>query len=144
MLLQPDGTLLVQMLNFVAFWLLLNAVFIVPTRRAIEARQRLIAGQQQEGDSLRAQAQAIEAQAAVTIDDARRRTDEIMRTAAAQASGHAHEIERRAAEESAATVALAHANVAAERAAAVEKQGPFIAELAQAMSQRALGVEGAA
>jgi len=144
MLLTPDGTLLVQMLNFVVFWILLNWLFIAPTRRAIEERQRLLAGQFEDADRLRAQAADLEAQAAATLDEARRRTDEIMRAAAAQASGHAHEIERRAAEEAAATVALAHANVAAERAAAVEKQGPFITELAQAMSQRALGLEGAA
>ena len=142
MLLQPDGTLLVQMLNFIVFFVLLNVLFIAPTRRAIEERQRLIAGRYQEADALRGEAATIESQAASILDDARKRTDEIMRTAAARASAEAHDIERGAAEEAAATVALAHANVATERAAAVDKQGPFITELANAMTQRAL--EGAA
>ena len=141
MLLSIDGTFLIQILNFIAFWVLLNVLFIAPTRRAIEARLRLVSGTLAEADTLRSQREAIEAEAASILDDARKRTDEIMRTAAARASDEVREIERRAAEDAAAAVALAHANVAAERSAAVEKQGPFITELAQAMTERAL--EGA-
>ena len=141
MLLSIDGTFLIQILNFVAFWVLLNVLFIAPTRRAIEERQQRISGTLRDADALRSQRVAIEAQAASILDDARKRTDEIMRTAAARASDEVRDIERRAAEDAAAAVALAHANVAAERSAAVEKQGPFITELAQAMTERAL--EGA-
>ncbi len=144
MLLSLDGTFLAQILNFVVFWILLNAVFIAPTRRAIEERERLIAGRLHEADTLRAQAAATQARAAGILDEARKRTDEIMREAAARASAEAHDIERRAGEEAAATIALAHAGVASERAAAVAKQGPFVTELAHAMTQRALGMEGAA
>ena len=41
MLLSIDGTLLVQILNFVVFWVLLNFLFIAPTRRVIEERQHV-------------------------------------------------------------------------------------------------------
>lgn len=144
MLLSIDGTLLVQILNFVAFWVLLNFFFIAPTRKAIEERQRLVATQHREGDELRAQAAALRAQAAAILDEARRRTDEIMREAAARAAAETSAIEKRAAEEAAATVALAHASVASERAQASAKQAAFVSELARSMSQRALGIEGAA
>ena len=144
MLLSIDGTFLVQILNFVAFWLLLNYFFIAPTRKVIEERQRLVATRLREAEEFRAQGAAVRAQAAAILDEARRHTDEIMRDAAARASGESGAIGRRAAEEAAATVALAHASVASERAQASEKQAGFIAELARTMSDRALGLEGVA
>jgi hypothetical protein len=64
-----------------------------------------------------------------------------MRAAAAQASDETHAIERRAVEEATATIALAHATVAGERAQAEAKQGPFITDLARTMAERALGKE---
>ena len=144
MLLQPDGTLIVQILNFVAFWMLLNWLFIAPTRRAIEERQRVIAKLHADADAARASASALEGEAAGLRDDARRRTDEIMRDGAAKAAASAKEIERRAAEEAAATIALAQAKVATERADAAAKQDVFVGELARSMAHRALGAESAA
>jgi F-type H+-transporting ATPase subunit b len=144
MLLSIDGTFLVQLLNFVLFWTLLNYAFIRPTRRAIEERQRFVAGQYREAEGLRSRAAALRAQADALIGDARRRTDELMRDAAARASVATSDIERKATEEAAASVALAHATVAAERTQATEKQGPFVSELARAMMQRALDAESVA
>jgi F-type H+-transporting ATPase subunit b len=144
MLLSIDGTFLAQILNFIAFWMLLNFLFIAPTRRAIEERQRLIATQHREAEEFRSQAALALARAAATLDEARKRTDEIMRDAAARASADSSAIEKRAAEEAAATVALAHANVSSERVQASAKQAGFIAELARSMSRRALGIEDAA
>src|SRR5580704_16764864 len=116
MLLSIDGTFLAQMLNFVLFWVLLNFVFIAPTRRAIEERMSLIAGQHKEAQALRARAAALKAEADAAIDAARLRTEEIMREAAARAALETRDIERKAAEEAAASVAFAHATVASERA----------------------------
>ncbi|HET9341643.1 MAG TPA: hypothetical protein VFO25_01845 [Candidatus Eremiobacteraceae bacterium] len=141
MLLSIDGTFLIQILNFVAFWMLLNWLFIAPTRRAIEARQRAIAKLHADADAARARARALEAEATGLLDAARRRTDEIMREGSAKAAASAKEIERLAAEEAAATVALAQAKVATERADAAAKQGVFVHELARSMAQRALGAE---
>jgi len=141
MLLSFDGTLLVQILNFVVFWVLLNYLFIAPTRRAIEARQRFIADQYAQADALAAQARDLQAQADTILDGGRRTVDEAMRAAGTRASDETHAIERKAADEAAATVALAHATVADERAQAVEKQGPFVDELARTMAQRALDIE---
>ena len=144
MLLSIDGTFLIQILNFVVFWVLLNYVFIRPTRRAIEERQRVIAGHLREAAASRAQAASFNAQAASVLDEARRRTDELIREAAAAAAAETRDIEHRALEEAAATVALAHATVASERAQAAEKQNAFVTELARSMAQRAIGAEGVA
>jgi F-type H+-transporting ATPase subunit b len=144
MLLSIDGTFIIQILNFVVFGVLLNIVFIAPTRRAIEERMRVIAEQQREARAFREQADALKAEADAVIDAARRRTDEIMREAAARAATVAHEIERKASDEAAAHVALAHASVASERALATEKQGPLVDDLARAMVSRAVGPDEAA
>ena len=144
MLLSIDGTFLIQILNFAAFWILLNFLFIAPTRRAIEGRQRFLATQHREGEELRAQGAVLLAQAAGLLDEARRRTDEVMREAAARASADTSAIEKHAANEAAEAVARAHAIVASERAQASAKQAGFVTELARSMSQRALGIEGPA
>jgi F-type H+-transporting ATPase subunit b len=141
MLLSFDGTLLVQILNFVVFWVLLNYLFIGPTRRAIEARQRFIAEQYAQADALAAQARRAQAQADGILDEARRTVDEAMRAAATQASDQVHAIERKASEDATSTVARAHATVADERSQAIAKQGPFVDELARTMAQRALSTE---
>src|ERR1700730_8342085 len=101
MLLTIDGTFLIQILNFVLFWVLLNFVFIAPTRRAIEERMRLIALQQREVQEVRGRAAARKAEADSLIDAARRRTEEVMREAAARAAAQVHELESKTAEEAA-------------------------------------------
>lgn len=138
MLLSIDGTFLVQILNFIVFWALLNYLFIAPTRRAIEKRQQFVAGLYHEGDELATQAARLQGQADEILSEARRRTEEAMRVAAGQASDEAHLIERKASEEAAAIVALAQATVASEHAQATARQQSFIAELAQSMVDRAL------
>ena len=141
MLLSIDGTFLVQILNFILFWVLLNFLFIAPTRRAIEQRHTFITDLYREGDDLAAKAKALQAQADGILGDARRRTDEAMRAAAAQASDEGHEIERKALDEAAALVQVAHATVASEHKAALEKQQAFVADLARSMVARATGFE---
>ncbi len=143
MLLSIDGTFLIQIANFILFWVLLNYLFVAPTRRAIEARQRYVSGLYQEAADFAAQAAAHRAQAEEILNGARRQTDERMRAAAAQASEEGHTIEQKALNEAAATVQLAHATVAAERADALAKQQRFVAELARSMVERATAVEHA-
>jgi F-type H+-transporting ATPase subunit b len=137
MLLSIDGTFLVQILNFILFWVLLNYLFITPTRRAIEERHKYVTNLYREGDELSAQTATLTAQADGILNAARRRTEDAMRSASARASDETHAIERQATEEAAATVALAQATVASERAAARTKQQSFINELARTMVERA-------
>ncbi len=141
MLLSIDGTFLIQILNFILFGVLLNYLFIAPTQRAIEKRRAYVEGLYREGDEMAAKAAALQAQADGIMGEARRRTDEAMRAASAQAADEAHLVERKAAEEAAASVALAHATVATERKEALDKQQAFVTELARSMVQRATGFE---
>src|ERR1700737_774247 len=98
MLLSIDGTFLVQIANFIAFWVLLNFLFIRPTRRAIEERLARIAAQQREAEDLRARAAALQAQADAFLDKARRKPDDLTGAAAARAADESHKVERSAAE----------------------------------------------
>lgn len=141
MLLSIDGTFVIQILNFVVFWALLTYIFIAPTRRAIEERQRYIAGLYQQADGFAAEAGGLQAQADASLNEARKQTDELMRAASAKASDEAHAIEREAANQAAATVQLAHATVAQERAQALARQQAFVHELARSMVERATGFE---
>jgi F-type H+-transporting ATPase subunit b len=142
MLLSIDGTFLVQMINFILFWVLLTYLFIGPTRRAIERRHRYVAELYQEGDGLTAKAAELQAEADRILGEARRRTQEALRGAAAQAADATHAIERSASEEAAAAIQLAHATVASERASALDKQQGFVRELARTMVERATSVTG--
>ena len=137
MLLSIDGTFLVQILNFILFWVLLTTVFIAPTRRAIAQRQRYIAELYKDAETSGGEAAALRAQADEQLGKARRQTDELLREAAAEAARRGHDIERLASEEAAATVQLAHATVASERGQALEKQQVFVQELARSMVDRA-------
>ena len=138
-MLSIDGTFLVQILNFIVFWILLNWLFIRPTRRAIEARRQYVAKLYDDADAFGRQATALQAEADGILGAARRQTDEMMRQASAQASQATHEIERGASEEAAATVQLAHATVASERSQALSKQQSFVQELARSMVEKATG-----
>jgi F-type H+-transporting ATPase subunit b len=139
--LEINGTFLIQILNFILFGVLLNYLFIAPTRRAIEQRLAYVHGLYSEGDEMAAKAKALQAQADAILGEARRRTEDAMRVAAAHAADEAHAIERKAAEEAAAVIQLAHATVASERKQALEKQQGFVSELARSMVERATGFE---
>jgi F-type H+-transporting ATPase subunit b len=143
MLLSLDGTFLLQILNFLAFWTLLNFLFIGPTQRAVAARQRHIAELYAKGDEYLAQAGALQAEAEAIYAEGRRATDEIMRGAASQASTEVRAIENKAVEEGSAIVQLAHTTVASERAKAVAAQGPFVQELARSMVAKAVNGDAA-
>ncbi len=144
MLLSIDGTFIVQILNFVVFWTLLNIVFIRPTRRAIEARQRAIDEVNRAAEADRARAEELRARAAAQLQEARRRSEELLRSASVRAAEEAQGIDRRASADAAASVQLAHAMVASERAQALAKQGPLISELARAMVAKATDLESVA
>lgn len=141
MLLSIDGTFLAQILNFILFWVLLNFLFIAPTRRTMEARQEYVRKLHREADEFAAAAAALQAKANGILGEARRQTDEAMRNAAAAASDEVHAIERSAADEAGAMVQLSHATVAGERERALSRQQAFVHELARSMVERAISAE---
>jgi F-type H+-transporting ATPase subunit b len=141
MLLSLDGTFLIQILNFIVFWALLNYLYIAPTRRTIEARQRYIAEQYEDAQNLRAQAAALRAQGEAILSGARRQADASLREAVAQADAEAHCMQQETQQKVDAIVAEAHAAASAEKAQAESGALPFVEELAREMSRRALAWE---
>jgi len=141
MLLSLDGTFVLQIINFVIFWALLNYLFIAPTRRAIEERQRFIQGRYAEAQELDEAAAKLRQQAEDILGQARRQTHEIMRAATSDAEAAARDVDARALEEANALIQLAQATVANERMKAIESQGPFVEELARTMVARATALE---
>lgn len=139
MLLTLDGTFFIQMFNFIVFWMLLNIVFIEPTRRAIEARLRHIKQQYDESNEYKRRADSVVAHAEDILAQARRETDRFMRGAAADASAQVHAIEGKSAEEAGAIIRLAQATVASERAQTESDVTPFVDRLARDMLDRAVG-----
>lgn len=144
MLLSLDGTFLIQMINFVVFWMLLNWLFIAPTRRAIDARQQYITTRFSEAEELDGVADTLRAQTENVLGEARRQTAAVLRETATEVERVVRGIENAAMEEANALVQLAHATVAAEQARAVEAQGPFVEELARTMVERATTLGSAA
>jgi F-type H+-transporting ATPase subunit b len=141
MLLSLDGTLVVQLVNFVVFVLILNAIFLKPVGGAIAKRRAYINGvatdiEQFEGDikALRAQAEEQRAiarrDAEATIAEARgngqREAEAIVADHQIQASG---------------LVAEAQATVALEAATARAQEEQIVASLARTMLERAVGPE---
>jgi F-type H+-transporting ATPase subunit b len=141
MLLSLDGTFLIQILNFIVFWALLNYLFVAPTRRAIEARQRFLAAQHAEADELSSVASSLAEEMQRVLNEARRQTAAIMREAAADAERKVREIEHEALEEANALAQRARVAVAGEQAQAISKQGPFVEELARTMVERATALD---
>ncbi|MBC5825696.1 MAG: ATP synthase F0 subunit B [Candidatus Eremiobacteraeota bacterium] len=139
MLILPDGTLFVQILNFVVFWMLLNFFFIRPTQRKIDERLRHVARQYEEADASAAQSAAIMEQASGIVRDAARRAEALMREAAGRAAKETSAIEKDAVAQAATATENARATVAAERDRAQAAALPLIGELAREMVTKAMG-----
>ena len=144
MLLAIDGTFLVQMVNFIIFWALLNFLFISPVRRSIAARQAYVAAQIADAAKFDEQARALRAQAEETLAHSRKRVEGLLRTAEAEADSEVSAIEKSTAERIDEIVRSAHSAVGEERTRAVARQGAFVDELARSMVDRALGLVGTA
>jgi F-type H+-transporting ATPase subunit b len=138
MLLQLDGTFVVQIINFVLFWVLLNYLYIIPTRRAMEARRDYIAGLAADAERFEDEAGALIAQANAKLDQARRTADGIMRAAAADAASQVGAIETKTAERVNEIVMQARSTVEAERTKALAESTAFVRELAAQMAERAI------
>lgn len=144
MLLSLDGTLVVQIVNFVVFLLILNAIFLKPVGKAIAERRAYINGiaadiEQFETDIKSLRAQAEEARAA-----ARREADAALAQARSEAQKTASALLAERAEEAAAIAHQAQATVQLELAQARSHEKELVDQLARTMLERALGPEVAA
>jgi F-type H+-transporting ATPase subunit b len=139
MFLSLDGTLIVQVINFIIFVAILWAVFLRPVGAAIARRRAYIDGLITDCDAAIEARRAILARAEAERASALRDADEIVGRARAEASAVADGITAEYAAHVAAKVEAAQAVVALELERAREHEGRLVSELADTLTQRALG-----
>jgi F-type H+-transporting ATPase subunit b len=141
MLLSLDGTLVVQLVNFIIFLVILNVIFLKPVGSAIAARRAYIDKvgadiAQFEYDLKSLHVQADERRAA-----ARRKADATVAAARAQAQNEAATIIAEQQEEAGAIIAEAQATAGLELAQARSSGAAVVEALAREMLERAVGPE---
>jgi F-type H+-transporting ATPase subunit b len=141
MLLSLDGTLVVQLVNFVVFVLILNAIFLKPVGAAIAKRRAYINGVAADIEQFESDIRSLRGQAEEQRAAARREAEAVIAEArgAAQNEGNAivadHQLQ------ASAMVAEAQATVALELKAARGEEDAIVASLARTMLERAVGPE---
>jgi F-type H+-transporting ATPase subunit b len=138
-MLSIDGTLLVQLVNFIVFLAILNVIFFKPVGAAIARRRAYVDGLKHDIEQLQSDAGSLRGQAEQRRVAARREADEAIARARGEvaketdalvgaAQGRATEIARQA-----------HAEVATEIEAARRDEPRIVQSLADEMLSRALG-----
>jgi|SRR5579872_3116641 len=139
MLLSLDGTLVVQVINFGIFYLILNAVFIAPTRKARMERYERLRKIEEETETLVKQARRIRAETAAFLAAAYREADARISRAEAEANRRAGEIVAAAYADAKAKAEEARKIVESEMQAIQAARSRNIDELASLMLGRVLG-----
>jgi F-type H+-transporting ATPase subunit b len=143
MFLTPSGgTMLIQFINFVIFFAILNVVFIRPVSRAIVKRREYINSVTNDYDRYQAEAHALRTQAESIRATARREAEHFLAQERASASNKAGAIASDANANAAQIVAQAERTVAEELQTARSNEPQIVSDLANMMLERALA-EGA-
>src|ERR1700736_945806 len=138
-MLEIDGTLLVQLVNFIVFLAILNAIFFKPVGAAIARRRAFIDGLKHDIEQLQSEAGALRGQAEERRAAARRGADEAIARARGEAGKEADAIVAAAQSRASEIVVEAHGEVAHELAAARADEPRVVDALADEMLGRALG-----
>jgi len=141
MLLSLDGTLLVQLVNFIVFLAILNAIFLKPVGAAIAKRRAYIDGVAADIEKFEGARKSLAAEADAARAAARRAADTTIGAARAAAQAEAATIVADHQAQASAIVAEAQATVALEIAQARLTESAVIEALAQTMLERAVGPE---
>lgn len=141
-LIPSGGTILVQFINFVIFFAILNVVFIRPVSKAIVKRREYINSVTSDYDRFQAEARELRTQAESIRATARREAEQLLAQERAKASNEAGAISAQANAKAAEIMAQAERTVAAELQAARANEPQTVRDLANLMVERALA-EGA-
>lgn len=139
MFLSIDGTLIVQVVNFIAFIILLNIVFLRPVGAAIAKRRAYIDGLARDIEQEQIQVRALHGQAEERRAAARREAEAEIAKARAAAQNAAGELLLKYQEQATDLVEHAHRSVEAEVGAARAKEPQIVESLAQTLLERAIG-----
>jgi F-type H+-transporting ATPase subunit b len=144
MLLSLDGTLVVQLVNFLIFLVILNAIFLRPVGQKIVERRAYIDGLYADIETYQAQVTELQAQAAATVADARRAAEAGIARARVSAQSEVADILADHQVQASAIVAEAQATVGLEVAQARLGEAAVVDAIAHTMLERAVGPELAA
>lgn len=142
MFLSIDGTISIQLINFLIFFALLNIVFLRPVGAAIKRRREHIDGVQNDYEGYAKEARTLRADAAARRATARRAAQETVNKARAAAEAQAQQIASREGARAHAISEDAQQVVEAEVAAARAREGELSQQLATTLLTRALGRPG--
>lgn len=134
-----NGTLLVQLVNFVVFLAILNAIFFKPVGAAIARRRAYIDGLKHDIEQLQGDVRSLRGQAEQRRIAARREADEAIHAARAETAKQTDALIIAAQERASEIARAAHAEVAKEIAAARGDEPRIVRSLADEMVGRALG-----
>ena len=134
-----NATLIVQLVNFIVFLVILNAVFFKPVGAAIARRRAYIDGLKHDIEQLQADAKALRGQAEQHRLAARRQADEAIAKARAEIGATTDAMLVDAQTRATEITHEAHAEVAREVKAARADEPRIVESLASEMLGRALG-----
>ena len=138
-MLDINGTLVVQLVNFVVFLAILNVIFFKPVGAAIAKRRAYVDGLKHDIEQLQLDAKALRGQAEDRRIAARRAADEAMARARVDAGAQADTILSVAQTRAVELVAEAQAEVVREVESARREEPRIVNALAGEMLGRALG-----
>jgi F-type H+-transporting ATPase subunit b len=138
-MLELDGTLLVQLVNFIVFLAILNVIFFKPVGAAIARRRAYVDGLKRDIEQLQADAKSLRGQAEEHRAVARREADEAIARARVEAGKESDAIVGAAQTRASEIVVQAHADVGRELTAARADGPRIVGALADEMLGRALG-----
>jgi F-type H+-transporting ATPase subunit b len=144
MLLSLDGTLVVQLVNFIVFLVILNAIFLKPVGSAIAKRRAYIDGVGADIFQFEADLKSLRLQADEKRSAARRAADATVGESRATAQVEAASIVAEHQVQAGVIIAEAQATVALEFATARIAEADVVESLAREMLERAVGPEALA
>jgi F-type H+-transporting ATPase subunit b len=138
-LLSLDGTLVVQLVNFLVFLVVLNAIFLKPVGAAIVKRRAYIEGVARDIEQFEVDVKTLHAQADERRASARRDAEAVIAQARSQAQTETASLAADVAARAARLVEEAQATVARELAHARENEQQIVDSLAESLLTRAIG-----
>lgn len=138
-MLELNGTLFVQLINFIVFLAILNVIFMKPVGAAIARRRAYVEGVTHDIEALQGSVNDIRRQAEAGRLAARREAEEAIARARVEAAKEADAQIVAAQDQAAKIVAEAHAEVAREVASARAEEPRLVDALAKELVARAVG-----
>jgi F-type H+-transporting ATPase subunit b len=138
MFLSLDGTFWVQLINFAVFYAILYVVFLRPVQRAIIKRRAYIESLTHDYDHAQAEATQLRAQAEAVRADARRESDHLLAAARNEGGNEAAKLASEYANRVKSIVEHAHEEVQKEVEAVLPREAALAQELAEGIVGRVL------